>query len=611
MAGPPMPEGQVLLAGPPVLPEAATPGFGSGRSRTRKIRAERREYLHYLAQLRQQRDEAAAAQRTALYWDNPDPRDLWSVAAGPRLWERRATDDDFATVRFGLGVGQAALKFVPPRGRPVEDLEPLCAVSLRRFMQTYQTVPSVPVTVNLRNFTSVEFAGEDGPVLGLVRAMIGQLAVFHSPDELRIAVVSDQAGLAEWDWVKWLPHNAHPHGEDAAGPLRLVASGHEALMDLLGPEFTERPGHDTNSVPETAEPLFVVVAHRCVIPGSSRLLGAGVRNAVLFDVTGDMPGGPDVFRLTAEATASVEIDELSQGAADRLARVIAPMRTDSRPATLLATLSATSPDIRNPIPLGVVDLPHEQVLPSSLPADQLPPPNGDVRMCLGWEEQQLRPIWHDFARAPHLLVFGDGKTGKTNVLRLVAQAITRRYRPSEAMILLGDPRGELRTSVPEEYRAGYAIDTEGLAELNRRATVSMTARLPGADITPERMEKRDWWSGPQLFVLIDDYDLIAPGGIMNGPMVPLVRVLGQSPHIGLRLVIARSSSGAMRAMTDPLLRRLWELGSPAVLLSCPDEEGEFLGAAKPRTLPPGRAQLVTWHDITLIQTGLVSQEGVR
>lgn len=91
-------------------------------------------------------------------------------------------------------------------------------------------------------------------------------------------------------------------------------------------------------------------------------------------------------------------------------------------------------------------------------------------------------------------------------------------------------------------------------------------------------------------------------------MAPLVQLLGQSAHVGLHLVIARSTSGAMRAMMDPLLRRLWELGSPALLLSYPKEEGKFLGEAKPRTLPPGRAQLVTRRDITLIQTGLVGAQ---
>src|SRR5258708_2423841 len=123
-----------------------------------------------------------------------------------------------------LGIGRVAFEFVPPETKPVEDLEPLSAISLRRFIRTYQTVCGVPIAVAMRNFTSIELAGEIDAAVGLVRSMIGELVTFHSPDELRVAVLTDQRRLAEWDWLKWLPHSRHPREEDAAGPPRLVAT---------------------------------------------------------------------------------------------------------------------------------------------------------------------------------------------------------------------------------------------------------------------------------------------------------------------------------------------------------------------------------------------------
>jgi S-DNA-T family DNA segregation ATPase FtsK/SpoIIIE len=135
--------------------------FGrSGMDRSRRMRGERRDYLRYLAQLRKQALTAADQQRAAVVWDNPMPNDLWAVAAGSRVWERRPGHDDFGRVRIGLGDRRAALEFIPPATKPVEDLEPLSAISLRRFIRAYQTVPGVPITVSLRNFTSIEFAGE-------------------------------------------------------------------------------------------------------------------------------------------------------------------------------------------------------------------------------------------------------------------------------------------------------------------------------------------------------------------------------------------------------------------------------------------------------------------
>ncbi|MFD9391147.1 type VII secretion protein EccCa [Streptomyces sp. NPDC060000] len=1307
VSGPEVPEGRIELAQPPVLGEPAAADLGSvmvvlpmgigfgamalmftvgsststylmsgmmgvgmmsmsmgqigraGLDRKRRMRAERRDYLRYLAQLRVQARQAAAAQLAAAVWDNPPPEQLWSVVRSSRVWERRSAHEDFAKVRIGLGVRRAALELVPPETKPVEDLDPLTAISLRRFTAAFQTVPGMPIPVALRSFTSVEFAGDVRHALDLVRAMLGQLVTLHSPDELRVAVLTDDTGRVEWEWVKWLPHNAHPRERDQAGPLRLIATDLAEFTDLLGPDVLDRPDHDPHTTPSAVEPLVVVVAHRTRIPPGSRLLGAGLRNVVLLDVTGAMHGGADVLRLTTEngqvsfpvgdASAGAGADALSRREAEDLARSLAPMRTsgvidltdnpfesdfeltallgirdprafdvaamwrrrldqstrlrvpigvtedgevveldlkesaqtgmgphglligatgsgksellrtlviglatthssevlnfvlvdfkggatflnmerlphtsavitnladelplvdrmqdsidgelirrqellrasgysslyeyekarlggaplpplpsllvivdefsellagkpeftelfvtigrvgrslgvhlllasqrldegrihrveghlsyrvalrtfssmesrsvigvagayelppvpgngflrvdttnlvrfkaayvsgpcpespddqeagrhdeeaareivlfglDQRPAAaqaqdpvapaeerpepapsrpsesgesllevLIDRLAEAGPPARQVwlpplaespsldqllpgivpdpvrgmtaaessslsglrVPLGMVDRPHEQVrellvadlsgagghvgvagapqtgksallrtlmmslalthtpdevqfycldlgggglvsiaglphvgsvatrlerdkvlrsieeiaqvlerreqiftergvesmaayremrssgtlddpygdvflvvdgwgtlrqdyeelddritaiaarglsfgihlvasavrwseirpklrdllgtkfelrlgdsmesevgsrqaagvpqqpgrgltssghhflsalprldsssatgdltaatkvaaaeigtfwtgrtapgvrlLPSRLPVERLPDAEGDLRVCLGWDEQRLQPVWHDFAATPNLMVFGDGETGKSNLLRLMARAITSRFRPEEARILLGDPDRELLAAVPEEYRVGYAVDSAGLKELAVSTVVSMSKRLPGADVSPENLAQRDWWEGPRLFLLVDDYDLFVSSP-MDSPTAPLVPLLAQGANIGMHMVLARSSSGAMRAMMDPMLRRLWELGNPALLLSYPKEEGKFIGEAKPRILVPGRAQLVTRRGIRLVQTGLVGE----
>jgi S-DNA-T family DNA segregation ATPase FtsK/SpoIIIE len=1242
-----------------------------GAERRRRMRAERRDYLRYLAQKRRQARTAAAEQRAALLWDNPDPRDLWAFAMGPRLWERRPSHEDFARVRIGLGIRRAELVFLPPQTKPVEDLEPLTAISLRRFTKAHQTVPDLPIPVALRRFTRVEFAGDGQEALGLMRAMVAQLAVLHAPDEMRIAVLGSPAARAEWDWVKWLPHNAHPEEQDDAGPVRLAAGDHDELMALLGPEVRDRPDHDPDASPNVTEPFVVVIAQGVHLPDSARLVNEGLRNTLLLDATGALRGGEGVLRLTVrdgtvsfpagdDSSASATADSLSAVAAETLARRLAPLRTGGtvdlterplesdfdltsllgirdprtfdvagkwRPRqtqsarlrvplgvtedgevveldlkesaqggmgphglligatgsgksellrTLVMGLAAThSSEVLNLVlvdfkggatflnmdrlphtsavitnladeihlvdrmrdsingemirrqellresghsslldyekarlagatlaplpslliivdefsellaskpefvdlfvsvgrlgrslgvhlllasqrldesrihkveghlsyrlalrtfssmesrsvigvshayelppapgngylkvdttnlvrfkaayvsgpapepaggtdpaaarlaaqevavfgldrsgellsqraeqaaalaeaaraaeerarpkvgpdgeplseesllevlvdrledagpparqvwlppldssvsldqvlpaivpdphrgmsaadhpgtgalrfPLGMVDKPYEQsrdlltadlsgadghiglvgaprtgkstmlrtlmlslalthtpqeiqfycldfgggglvstsglphvgsvatrldrdrvhrtvaeltqllerreaafaarglesmagyraqraagdlddpygdvflvvdgwgtlkqdyedieprvidmaarglsfgihvigsavrwsefrprlrdllgtkfelrlgdtlesevgaraaaavphqpgrgltssghhflaalprldssphtedltaatkeavaeidafwtgrpapgvrLLPSRLSTAQLPPPEGDLRVCLGWDEQRLEPAWHDFSVNPHLMVFGDSETGKTNVLRLMVDAITSRYTPEEARIMVADPGRGLLTAVPEAYRVGYVVDSEALGQLAASAAVSVGKRVPGADISPENLARRDWWSGPLLFVLIDDYDLFSGAPGSPSPMTPLVPLLAQAPHIGLHLVVSRSTSGAMRAMMDPVLRRLWELGNPALLFSYPKEEGKFIGEAKPRTLPPGRAQLVTRRSVKLMQTGLVAAE---
>ncbi|ONI83115.1 secretion protein EccC [Actinosynnema sp. ALI-1.44] len=1304
-AGPQMPDGEVELQEPPVMAEPAAMDFRSaamflpmgigsmamvmlfasstrssvmymiggamgvgllamglsqigraGAERKRKMKSERRDFLRYIAQLRVKARQAADQQRQSVVWNHPSPSWLWSVVDSTRLWERRANDEDFGRARIGLGTQAAAVEYTAPSTKPIEDLEPLSAISLRRFREAYRTVSGIPISVGLRSFTSVEFAGDRDGAVALVRAVVGQLVTFHSPDELRVAVLTSEAGQPEWDWIKWLPHNAHPTSMDAAGPLRMLACDHDELMDVLGDDITDRGDHEPGSKPGVVEPFIVIVAHGVEIPESSRLLNGGLRNLVLLDATGNMPGGPKVLRLTVdgddvrfpagEDTGTAQRDELSLVQAEALARLMAPKRTSgavdivdqplendfelttllgirdphtfdvaakwrTRAAqrsrlsvpigvtedgevvdldlkesaqagmgphgmligatgsgksellrTLVCALAAThsseilnmvlvdfkggatflgmdklphtsalitnladelplvdrmqdalngelvrrqellrasgfpssfeyekaraggatlvpfpdllvvvdefsellasksefmdlfvsigrlgrslgvhlllasqrleegrihrveghlsyrialrtfssmesravigaalayelpsapgngylkfdntnlvrfkgayvsgpcapsggpvatgeskahaevvpfrtqpyptlhalrstedeeeqpegKPEKETPsdapsladvlisrlkgagpparqiwlpplseapsldgllpsvvpdpvrgmtaddpssrgalrVPVGVVDRPYEQLrdllvadlsgadghvgvagapqsgkstllrtlmlglallhtpeevqfycldfgggglmsvsglphvgsvatrmehdrvvrtiaeldqllerrealfaehgfesitaylaarargdvedpfghvflvvdgwftvkqdfmdvetkigelasrglsfgihvvlsatrwseirpwlrdllgtkfelrlgdsmesevgsrkaatvptqpgrgmtaegfhfigalprldgssevddlaeatkaicgesrafwpgrgappvrmLPTQLPATELPAPQREFQVCIGYDEQRLQPVWHDFFTTPHLMVFGDSATGKTNLLRLVLRSIRSRYSPDEAKIVLGDTRRDLDQEVPAEYGVGYGFSADSLFELANQTVGSMAKRVPGQDITSERMRKRDWWSGPEVFLVVDDYELLGRGGA-SSPLEPLLSMIPQGVHIGLHLVIARSTSGAMRAMLDPVIRRLWELGTPGVLLSYPKEEGKFLGEAPPRKLPPGRAQLVTRRGIGLIQTGLVT-----
>jgi S-DNA-T family DNA segregation ATPase FtsK/SpoIIIE len=251
--------------------------------------------------------------------------------------------------------------------------------------------------------------------------------------------------------------------------------------------------------------------------------------------------------------------------------------------------------------------PPVRLLPTQLPVEQLPAPQPAFKVCIGTDEQRLAPVWHDFMATPHLIVMGDNETGKTNILRLVLRAVAERYSSAEAKVVIGDSRRDLDNAIDNAYQVGYGITSETLQTLAGQASVSLSKRIPGPDISSERLRRRDWWIGPELFVVVDDYELITTsGGIGGSTLDALMPMLAQGANIGLHLVIARSTSSAMRAMMDPVIRRLWELGTPATLLSYPKEEGRFLGEAGPRKLPPGRAQLVTRRSVQLIQTGIVT-----
>jgi DNA segregation ATPase FtsK/SpoIIIE, S-DNA-T family len=245
--------------------------------------------------------------------------------------------------------------------------------------------------------------------------------------------------------------------------------------------------------------------------------------------------------------------------------------------------------------------PRVRMLPDVLPADELPAPAGKLKVALGWSETDLTPVWHDFAALPHLTVLGDTESGKTNVLRLIAQAVTGCYTADEARVILVDLRRELFDAVAPPYQQGYAVSAPVAKQIVTDITAVLRERIPSPDITPDRLRSRDWWSGPEFFFLIDDYDLLASS--VNSPFQGLVEFLPQAGDVGLHVILARGAAGSMRTGMDPLVRRLQESNTPDLALSCPPSEGPLLGNVRPRQFPPGRAMLLTRRQHLVLQTG--------
>uniref|UniRef100_UPI002028D5E6 type VII secretion protein EccCa n=1 Tax=Actinotalea sp. C106 TaxID=2908644 RepID=UPI002028D5E6 len=212
------------------------------------------------------------------------------------------------------------------------------------------------------------------------------------------------------------------------------------------------------------------------------------------------------------------------------------------------------------------------------------------QLLLGVEESRLGPVGLDPRTTSHLIAFGDGGSGKSALLRGVAAEVQRVHTPTEAQIFAVDLRRSLLGEIPEEYLAGYLTTQDQAAhEINDLADY-LRGRLPGPDVTPEQLRRRSWWSGAEVYLLVDDYDLVATS--TGNPLMPLVPLLAQAGDIGLHVIIARRTGGAGRAMYEPVLQALKDLAAPGLVLSGSPEEGALVGAAKPVPGPPGRGQLV-------------------
>jgi S-DNA-T family DNA segregation ATPase FtsK/SpoIIIE len=248
-----------------------------------------------------------------------------------------------------------------------------------------------------------------------------------------------------------------------------------------------------------------------------------------------------------------------------------------------------------PVPLLPTRVDHETVLTRA--TDELFP-----HILLGLEERRLQPVAVDFGHHPHLLVLGDNECGKTAALRILCREITRTNTAAEAQLLVVDFRRALLGVVESEHLGGYAMSPPALAALLANLLGLLHRRMPPPDASQAQLRARSWWSGPEIYVVVDDYDLVATPAI--NPLTALLEYLPYARDLGLHLIVARRSAGAERALFEPLLAGLRDLGCMGLMMSGRPDDRALFGTGRPAPLPPGRGVLVSpTGDEQLVQVG--------
>ncbi|MCR2053011.1 type VII secretion protein EccCa [Actinomyces bowdenii] len=244
--------------------------------------------------------------------------------------------------------------------------------------------------------------------------------------------------------------------------------------------------------------------------------------------------------------------------------------------------------------------PKLRLLPTRIELSELqrlePQPSGPV---IGIDEARLEPVLLDMVNDPSLIVLGDAKTGKSSFLRALAHEVCRGKTPEDVRLLAIDLRRSMLGELPEEFLLAYlTVRDMAASEINDLAGY-LQGRLPGPDVTPEQLRNRSWWNGPEIYVLVDDYDLVATQ--LSNPLSALQPLLAQAQDIGLHLVITRRIGGASRALYEPIMQTLNDVSTPGIMLPGNPDEGPLLGRQKPTPGPPGRARLISRDAVRVIQ----------
>ncbi|MBU3068073.1 type VII secretion protein EccCa [Nocardia sp. NEAU-G5] len=560
-------------------------GGGSGK-RAGELNEERKDYFRYLEQLRRDVRQTGVAQREALAWNHPDPANLHSLIGTRRMWERRPNDPDFAHVRIGVGSHRIATKLARPETGPLEDLEPVATVALRRFVRTHSVVHGLPTAISLRAFPAVNIEGPREHGRTLVRSILLELATFHGPDNMVFAIVTADPDGQAWGWSKWLPHLQHPRENDGIGSTRMLFESLSELETSLTEELLERGRFLRNGPPTAGRLHLVVVIDDGYVSGSERIISdAGLDSVTVLDLTAPQAGLGVRRGLQLVAEENV-IGARTGGSVEKFA---GPDRVD---LDVAATFARGMARYRLATTAQMVDLDEDAAGDPGLMALLKIPDAANIDADRVWRPRSPRerlrvpigvtpdgaPVEIDIKESaengmgPHGLCIGATGSGKSEFLRTLVLSMVTTHSPDLLNLVLVDFKGgatflgldplphvaAVITNLEEELSMVDRMRDALAGELNRRqellraagnfanVTEYEKARANGAALDPL----------PALFVIVDEFTELLSQKPDFAELFVMIGRLGRSLRVHLLLASQRLEENRLRGLDSHLSYRI-------------------------------------------------------
>lgn len=455
-------------------------GRGSQDMSRAKLDALRARFCLMIDELRATAARAADNLDENYRWYHPAPGTLEAALGGVRMWERKADGSDgwFGVARVGVGMTNlaeaGAALFSEPQDMPTDiELEPVTGKVLQEFVRCQTVAYGIPALVSLMVEPGYELRGPRERALALMRAILCQLVFWHGPDHLRLVVVS--ADVAEWDWVKWLPHAGDRTIEDGAGPVRMVygsvtdffAAQADALELRGRGDFVTRHGAANSPIDPLPHTLIV-----CDVEAGWEKFGssAGVKGLTFFDVRGSgqvpacakparvlhvredgvvaaVPRDPVTWEAERQVARFFAVaDQMSRDEAEvfaermarwRLAEAYESIEVDSAARFMARDILAY---------YGIDD-------PASIDFERLWGPRSDINSAqrlhvpIGNRTDNNELLFVDLKQeadggmGPHGVMAGWTGSGKTTMLRTLIESLMLGHPPQNLQFLLADLKG--------------------------------------------------------------------------------------------------------------------------------------------------------------------------
>lgn len=604
-----------MVIGVVILVVAITSGlvmmFTQRGNQVRQRQQARENYLDYLERLRGRlRREAIADRRTALSND-PHPQSLPEVARTPdRLWERRRSDADLLKLRVGLGTLPRRILQLPEEQNPVEPYDQIMAAEARQVIAQYSSASGVPITVDLDAAGHVSLIGDREATTALARSLLAQLATFHAPDDVEVALAFPSERAAAWRHVDLLPHVSATDVYDGPVPARRVAPTLRALRNVLGANLTDRVqsaavARRTVGSGEIDPPRLIVILDewgQIAQPFpllDAELSLADLKITVIHLLSDRLHEPSDVATRITIDNDIVTVDDLASPAltaspdviSDEVFETLARMLSPRRLSLTRREEAETSREFSIGELLEVGDI-------STLDTKttwQERSARDFLRVPFGVDDQG-NPVLLDIKESaqlgmgPHGICIGATGSGKSEFLRTLVFALAAAHHPDDLSMILVDFKGGAAFAPYEElpHVAGLIDNLSEDPQLIERARASIQGEIVRrqrmlkdagnvASISHYRELRRDQPDMdplPHLFLVIDEFGELLTAEPEFIDLFLTIGRIGRALGIHLLLASQRIEAGKLRGLETYLSYRIglrtFSASESSMILDTPD-----------------------------------------
>ena len=458
-----------------------------------------------------------------------------------RLWERSVTDDDFCEISVGLHDRPSAIKV---EGRPDSARLP------------FDTQWSMVLRHSLLKDGPLAVLGDTARARALGRALLLDLAVSHSPNDVRIWLITDaeRGAASDWDGGRWLPHTFMG---DTQNSMFSTRSGRAAALAALRSIINDRQ-QDTHRRDGPVLPVYVVVVDCVAALEPQELTDLIVDGApvgvigVVIDERVTLEGTRAQLTLGEYADEATFVSE-TQPRANRVRSFETTTPTFEAAARALAQLRPAGSTRDAPGESGLIRLVDLIDAPTDLrEVDRVTERwsrGGTSRIRVGGLGDHITEI--DIMKdGPHGLVGGTTRSGKTEFLKTLIVSLAVANHPDDLSVVIVDFKGgvdhELSARLPHviDLSTNHNVDsfvrTVRLieAEMRRRQQEFKKVGAPNfAAYHAARRAKPSISAIPRLLVIVDEFSELLSSEVGRANLSALESVTRVGGGLGVHLLL--------------------------------------------------------------------------